>query len=93
MPRLKKRQTPCKKREGNCKKRHVVGAGPIAVAKRHEDRIRAAIRLIDNAPELRTAQKKELIDALRLSLVTDVLERLEGIRPQATEKRRTARLS
>ena len=62
----------------------------LRFAKRHEDRIRAAIRLIDDAPELRTAQKKELIDTLQhaavmdtgkvLSLVTDVLERLEEMR-------------
>lgn len=65
----------------------------LRFARRYEDRVRAAIRLIDEAPELRTAQKKELIDALQhaavmdtgkvLSLVTDVLERLEEMRAES----------
>ena len=65
----------------------------LRFAKKHEDRVRAAIRFIDDAPELRTAQKKELIDALQhaavmdtgkvLSLVTDVLERLEEMRAES----------
>lgn len=60
----------------------------LRCAKKHDARIWEAISLIEDAPELRAQQKKELIEALKsaavmdtekvLALVTDILERLQA---------------